>query len=83
MTTRTLRAYAVGAAFSVRDVEDQFRWYPTDIYWTDVEYRRARPAYRTDSNGNRKRRAAAPVRTRIDPSRIRTPEQRKAVARSL
>lgn len=82
MTTRTLRAYAVGAAFSVRDVPDDWQWRPTDIWWTDVEYRRPRTAPEPRSN-NRPRRAPAPVRTRIDPSRIRTPAQQKAVGRTV
>lgn len=79
-----LRAYAVGAAFSVRDVADQFRWRPTDRYWTDVEYRRpySAPAQPASNNG-RARRAASTVSTRVDPTRVRTPEQRRAAGQRV
>lgn len=65
-----LRAYAVGAAFSTRDADgtDDFAWRPTDRYWSDVEYRRPRPR-------PQRRTRTATVTRRIDPSRIRTPEQ--------
>jgi hypothetical protein len=77
------RAYAVGAKFSVADVADQFAWRPTDRYWTDVEYRTPRSRVQPASdNRPRRRRAPSPVSSRIDPSRIRTPEQRKSVGRA-
>lgn len=78
-----LRAYAVGSRFSSRDADgtDDYGWRPTDRYWTDVEYRRPRPKQPRGS-GTRRRTASA-VTTRIDPSRIRTPEQRRAVAQRL
>lgn len=74
----TLRAYAVGAAFSSRDADgtDDFAWRPTDRYWTDVTYRRPRPR-RTRPH------ATSAVGRRIDPTRIRTLDQQKAVARAL
>lgn len=76
LTTRTVRAYAVGAAFSTRDADgtDDFQWRPTDRSWTDVEYRRPRP------KPQRKRRTSA-CGTRVDPSRVRTPDQIKAAGR--
>lgn len=79
MDTRTVRAYAVGAAFSTRDADgsDDYAWRPTDRFWTDVEYRRPRP------RPQRRRPTASAVRTRVDPSRVRTRDQQKAVARSL
>jgi hypothetical protein len=89
LATRALRAYAVGAAFSTRDVADEFAWRPTDPQWTDVEYRRVRPPVQPKSDWQtRGRRAAArrrsgPVATVVDPSRIRTPEQQRAVARRV
>jgi hypothetical protein len=76
-----LRAYAVGAAFSVRDVADEWAWRPTDHTWTDVEYRRPRARTQPTSDNQRtrpRRRAASAVSRRVDPSRIRTPEQRRA-----
>jgi hypothetical protein len=78
------RAYAVGRRFGVSDADgsDDFAWRPTDIYWTDVEYRRPRAAVRRDGNGNRRRRPAA-VTTRVDPSRVRTRDQQQAIARAL
>jgi len=84
-----LRAYAVGARFSVNDVADEWAWRPTDANWTDVEYRRARPPaeprsdWQTRGRRNAARRRSGPVRTTVDPSRIRTPEQQRAVARGL
>lgn len=74
------RAYAVGAAFSVRDVADEWAWRPTDIYWTDVEYRRPRTRTQQPTSDNRRtaRRGPSPVRRTVDPSRIRTPEQQRA-----
>lgn len=81
------RAYAVGAAFSVHDVEDQWAWRPTDIHWTDVTYRRARPRTAQPTSDNRRprqrQRTASPVQTRVDPSRIRTPQQQKVAGRRV
>lgn len=81
----TLRAYAVGAAFSTRDSDgtDDFAWRPTDYYWTDVEYRRPRPPQRDTQRAQRRRVAASAVRSRIDPTKIRTLDQQRAVARAL
>jgi len=78
------RSYAVGAAFSSRDADgsDDFAWRPTDIYWTDVEYRRPRPPRPTRPRRTT-RRTAFPVASRVDPSVVRTRDQQKAVARSL
>lgn len=84
LATHALRAYAVGAAFSVRDVADELRWRPTDAQWTDVYYGPARPQPTSDNRPrNRARRASSPVRRTVDPSRIRTPEQRRAAARRV
>lgn len=79
------RAYAVGAAFSVRDVADEWAWRPTDIHWTDVTYRRPRtPAQPTSDNGrSRQPRSPSPVRTKIDPSKIRTPEEQRAAGKRV
>jgi hypothetical protein len=75
-----LRTYAVGARFSVKDVEDQFGWRREVFNDPDsVVYRRARPAR---PRRNQPRRASA-VTSRIDPTRIRTRDQMKAVARGL
>lgn len=82
-THAPLRAYAVGAAFSTRDVADELRWRPTDAQWTDVYYGPARPVPTTDNRPRNGRRAAAPVHRTVDPSRIRTPEQRRAAARRV
>jgi len=82
----SVRTYAVGAAFSNRDVEDQFRWLPVEpCDWTNVEYRRKKPPRQTVSRqaAALRRRRASGVTSRVDPSRVRTPEQQKAVARSL
>ena len=81
-THAPLRAYAVGAAFSVRDVADENRWRPTDIYWSDVYYGPARPQPQSDNRPRRSRgrRPVAAVSRTVDPSRIRTPEQRRAAA---
>lgn len=78
LTTRTVRAYAVGAAFSIRDVDDtdEFAWRPTDRYWIDVEYRRPRP------RPVRQRRTSA-CSTRVDPSRVRTPDQIRTAGRRV
>lgn len=76
-----MRAYAVGAAFSVKDVEDQFAWRRVGFAGDDYNYRRATPRPQpTSDNGRRARRTVAPVTRKIDPSRIRTPEQRRAAA---
>lgn len=78
MTTRTVRAYAVGAAFSTRDVDGtaEFDWRPTDRNWTDVEYRRPRPR-------KQRTRSTTTVSRRIDPSAVRTPDQIKAAGRRV
>ena len=85
-THAQVRAYAVGAAFSVRDVADDWRWRPTDIYWSDVYYGPARPQPQSDNRPRRsraRRPAATAVRTTVDPSRIRTPEQQRAAGRRV
>lgn len=74
-----LRAYAVGAAFSVKDVEDQFAWRRVSFTDPDYTYRRATPRPQSTGNGRRRRPPAA-VSRRVDPSQIRTPEQRRAAA---
>lgn len=78
----TLRAYAVGSAFSTRDADgtDDFGWRRVDFASDDYDYRRPTPANGRDGNGNPRRRPAA-VRTRRDPSAIRTPEQIRAAGR--
>lgn len=83
MATRTLRAYAVGAAFSSRDADgtDDFEWRRVGFTGDDYTYRRPTPRRRTRTQ--RARRTASAVTVRVDPSVIRTPEQRRAVARSL
>lgn len=84
-THAPLRAYAVGAAFSVRDVADELRWRPTDAQWTDVYYGPARPQPTSDNRPRRRQRPprSGAVSRRIDPARVRTPEQMRAVARGL
>lgn len=77
------RAYAVGAAFSVRDVADSYRWRPTDRYWTDVYYGPARPVPASNNRPQRTRSAPAPISRRVDPSRIRTPAQQKAAGQRV
>jgi hypothetical protein len=78
-----LHAYAVGAAFSVRDADgsDDYAWRPTDIYWTDVEYRRPRPQPAPKSDWRARGRRASAVAVRRDASRIRTPDQIRAAGR--
>jgi hypothetical protein len=83
--TAQLRAYAVGAAFSVRDVADENRWRPTDIYWSDVYYGPARPkpAPKSGWRTRGRRAATSAVNRRVDPSRIRTPEQQRAAGQRV
>jgi hypothetical protein len=80
----TLRAYAVGAAFSSRDADgsDDFAWRQVAFNSDDYDYRRPRPRRPTRPRRTN-RRAASAVRTRTDPSAVRTRDQQKSVARSL
>lgn len=82
---RTLRAYAVGAAFSSRDADgrDDFEWRRVGFTGDDYTYRRARPRTNQPARQRINRRSATPVRSRIDPSAIRTPEERKAAGRAV
>lgn len=79
------RAYAVGAAFSVRDVVDTWQWRPTDRFWTDVEYREPKPPEPKPprQRAQRARLAASAVVRRVDPSKIRTPQEQRTAGRRV
>lgn len=85
MATRAVRAYAVGSAFSSRDADgtNDFAWRPVDFASDDYTYRRPAPPRESTRKGQRRRVKASAVRSRIDPTKIRTRDQQKAVARSL
>lgn len=81
-----LRAYAVGRAFSSRDADgsDDFAWRRVDFASDEYTYRRpAPPRQRTDRPRRQSRRATSAVTSRVDPTKIRTPEQRKAAGRAV
>ena len=79
-----LRAYAVGRAFSSRDADgsDDYAWRRVDFATDDYTYRRPAPP-RQRTGRTRQRRATSAVTSRVDPTRIRTRDQQRAVARSL
>lgn len=81
----TLRAYAVGTAFSSRDADgtSDFEWRRVGFVGDDYTYRRPAPPRESTRRGQRRRVKAAAVSSRIDPTKIRTRDQQKAVARSL
>lgn len=85
MDTRAVRAYAVGSTFSSRDADgtNDFAWRRVDFASDDYTYRRPRPP-RPDTQRSQQRRVrASSVRSRIDPTKIRTLDQQRAIARSL
>ena len=79
-----LRAYAVGRAFSSRDADgtDDFAWRQVGFNSDEYTYRRPAPPRQRPQRA-RQRTASAPVDRRIDPTKIRTREQQKAVARAI
>lgn len=86
MSTQTgaLRAYAVGRAFSSRDADgsDDFAWRQVEFNSDDYSYRRPAPP-RQRSTRTRTRCAPSAVTSRVDPTRVRTLAEQRAVARSL
>jgi hypothetical protein len=81
----TPRAYAVGAAFSSRDADgsDDFAWRRMDFASDEYTYRRPTPRVQRPARPRRATRRTTAVTSRVDPTRVRTREQQKAVARAL
>lgn len=84
LDTRVIRAYAVGSAFSSRDADgsNDFAWRQVAFNSDDYTYRRPAPPHRRTGRTQR-RRATSVVSTHVDPTKIRTLDQQRAVARSL